>query len=807
MKKIKLFALAAFAMLSTNVMAQTATTQWKYTVKAGTNVTIDGLPDDLKGTKETIEIPGDFTVGSTKYTVVEITAEAFKEDTKITTVSIPASVTKIGDGAFLGCTKLATVNFAASSELAEIGNFAFGGTPSLTTISFANCSKMKDFKRNYATSEFADYNAGIPGAVNTSFIPTATTTPNLTTINGLGGITGTYTGTQALNANDAALYNATLPGALAGASPLDGSSFPFLSNYGVANNYLKSVTLNGETTNIGRALASLPNLESLAISETKIASLVANALAGDTKITSLVLPAAVATIEAGALAGSKVTTLTINSSSTVSATVVGAVGGENLASLTFAGEAFAGNLAANSFTLADAGTLTFGNIGAATIAAGAIKVADTKKAGAIVIGDIANNISGLFSGKCGAVTVGDIAGTVPMASFGEPTSLTIKSITGGQLTGTAPVYPTPGATLITTLQSLTITGNVTANAFGANALILYSKLATITLGGEVAASAFTAGSIGKWYDTDGDLTDDLLLHAGSAITTSVANPYQLTISYSPETATNTAFAATAFNNGTASASAWAKFTTSNDDLRTAVAALTCVDLYIDPAPVVPATETITVTGKADSNWNYGKFYANGSNYKISADDAVVYSAYVDGENIYMDPLQIAKGVYVVENGQAVVVKAKNTVTEVTATSTSAGDPAPTMRYAFGGGAIVNDIKYLATATAGYTILDALAEGMGAYAMAKPATYNLTWKAFGASTTLPAGTIYVEAKKTKTSSGRLNIIWLDDSEEATAIKTVKSANAENGAIYNLAGQKVSASYKGVVIKDGKKYIQK
>ena len=44
-------------------------------------------------------------------------------------------------------------------------------------------------------------------------------------------------------------------------------------------------------------------------------------------------------------------------------------------------------------------------------------------------------------------------------------------------------------------------------------------------------------------------------------------------------------------------------------------------------------------------------------------------------------------------------------------------------------------------------------------------------------------------------------------DTTAIKTVKAAKKFNGAIYNLAGQKVNASYKGVVIKDGKKYIQK
>ena len=58
-----------------------------------------------------------------------------------------------------------------------------------------------------------------------------------------------------------------------------------------------------------------------------------------------------------------------------------------------------------------------------------------------------------------------------------------------------------------------------------------------------------------------------------------------------------------------------------------------------------------------------------------------------------------------------------------------------------------------------------------------------------------------------SGARINVVWLDGSEEATAIQVVKKVAEADGAIYNLAGQKVNASYKGVVIKDGKKYIQK
>ena len=74
-----------------------------------------------------------------------------------------------------------------------------------------------------------------------------------------------------------------------------------------------------------------------------------------------------------------------------------------------------------------------------------------------------------------------------------------------------------------------------------------------------------------------------------------------------------------------------------------------------------------------------------------------------------------------------------------------------------------------------------------------------------------------------NSGRRN--WLDnikvyksmsDAEEditeetfapTTGIKTVETVKANDGAIYNLAGQKVSKSFKGLIIKNGKKYFVK
>ena len=42
------------------------------------------------------------------------------------------------------------------------------------------------------------------------------------------------------------------------------------------------------------------------------------------------------------------------------------------------------------------------------------------------------------------------------------------------------------------------------------------------------------------------------------------------------------------------------------------------------------------------------------------------------------------------------------------------------------------------------------------------------------------------------------------ENTTAIKTVKTMNSDD-SIYNLAGQRVSPSYKGIVIRNGRKVV--
>lgn len=50
-------------------------------------------------------------------------------------------------------------------------------------------------------------------------------------------------------------------------------------------------------------------------------------------------------------------------------------------------------------------------------------------------------------------------------------------------------------------------------------------------------------------------------------------------------------------------------------------------------------------------------------------------------------------------------------------------------------------------------------------------------------------------------------YVASEDETDGISSVKNSDAEDGAVYNLAGKKVDASYKGIVIKNGKKVIQK
>lgn len=73
-------------------------------------------------------------------------------------------------------------------------------------------------------------------------------------------------------------------------------------------------------------------------------------------------------------------------------------------------------------------------------------------------------------------------------------------------------------------------------------------------------------------------------------------------------------------------------------------------------------------------------------------------------------------------------------------------------------------------------------------------------------TIGAGKAYLQnGAYTGSAKNRLTILFGD--EDATAIHRVAVETAEDGAVYNVAGQRVDGNYKGIVIKNGKKYWNK
>lgn len=66
-------------------------------------------------------------------------------------------------------------------------------------------------------------------------------------------------------------------------------------------------------------------------------------------------------------------------------------------------------------------------------------------------------------------------------------------------------------------------------------------------------------------------------------------------------------------------------------------------------------------------------------------------------------------------------------------------------------------------------------------------------------------VYLNAEISAASKLRLAIVGNDD--DTTAISEVASEANEDGVTYNISGQPVGPDYKGIVIKNGKKYIQK
>ena len=852
------------------------------------------------------------------FDVVEIDDNGFANLDELASVTIPASIKKIGESAFADDYALTSVQIATGSKLTEIGNYAFSAWIT------------EKFDLSSATS--------------------------LT----------------------------TLPAKL------------FLSATAEQNPYVKEVVLPASITDISTALAKLPNLEKVNITDTKLASLAVGALEGNTKITALELPATCKTIADGALTSTKVADLTINAYQTDNSQSVGKVYGDVaadkkvLTKLTVKGE-FKGTIAANAFNALDnlaevkfdavSGTITagaftanpklnkitlgdvkaganiqaafastlvagadlkIGNIGAATIAASAFTGLKS-----VEIGDIAATTAigdGAFAGaNLATITVGEITGNIGasfVSTLAAGAEVTIESIGEGA---------NLGANAFKSIKSLTITNGISAGTFAAGSFV-YVDANNVTANlGAISGGTFTAGAItgpttaGKELtltigNVSAPLTNNLatgnikkatvgeiskavcldvfgaakeivfgdIKEGGSLTAFAAANTTLAKVTFAAiEVATG--ITADAFNNatmlatvnfsglladGAVAASAFktagsalaagtnmvvtykpaddqltkpfnqATFGALSDPVKvTLKTTQKFFDNYTEAAGVVTwfyrttaefskaaVTKTIKFEGEvAPDGYKYARFYVAKDEKAVfnKVDGVTAYSIYVDGEDIYMNPLRVYGGKYQI-NGvsairAAIVVKSKSGE-DITVTMNP--DEAPTKQSIQNAddkfGILYNDMATALTGakitmenTAFFKLTDGTtsvnwatlqtdanyANNNAIVLLSNPAKSNYIQFADFDPETQPtvkiaAGGYYLLTKKAATGSRQ--VVWLDEDGNTTAIESVKVATEEagemndatNNATYNLNGMRVNnTNQKGVYIKNGKKFIVK
>jgi hypothetical protein len=584
----------------------------------------------------------------------------------------------------------------------------------------------------------------------------------------------------------------------------------------------------GSITEIGTGLANLYNLQDVNLKDTKIVNVPAGAFENDKSLTSLEFPKTLKNIresnmfkgceslatlricyDALTAVGYGTNNFFVAASAdddktesalktleffTTSATTydfkayVGSSAFANCKGITTVKIAVGDDIAATAEF--KAGTIALSNEEASTVQMGNLKNAPeagfivgptaTTVAATVTIGEVAaaqNQATGIVSGNIGTFTVGKISAALTVSAIGQAQTIVFS----GDIT-TALVASTVANTRLTTIN--------------------FGSVKIKDADGIIPAGAFSEGvapllTAVTWTPT--------IVTEGSDI-------------YNP---TNKIFAQNAFGTSVKDAAAKITFTTVPEiaALYPAGAGGTGNELDKNLFNVifvfVPVDDftAIKVYGPSDAVVYVGYFVAptGTDNYYIEKKqgDAIitVYSAFVDDSDskIYMDPLMIVDGKFVVQGGQVVVVRS-TTSADVKAYKTT---QAPTMRYPMAAATDpFNELQYTPIAisadelgTKYYTY------GQHVYYLQNPTTATgINFAELGPTQYLFAKAVYVV--KDGPSAGRLEVVWLDGTNDATAIQAIQNkVSASNDAIYNLAGQKVSASYKGVVIKNGKKYIQK
>lgn len=194
--------------------------------------------------------------------------------------------------------------------------------------------------------------------------------------------------------------------------------------------------------------------------------------------------------------------------------------------------------------------------------------------------------------------------------------------------------------------------------------------------------------------------------------------------------------------------------------------------YVTSIAITPNTAPETLTTSASGYATYSADYAvNYSELGLTA-----YTLTVDETNKTVTAKEFTG---VVPAGKAVLVKGAESTTYTLTPATTEGDAT-----------FATDLKTGATTADGTQYGFTTKFGTPAFAQV------------ASGQDIPAKKGYIVL--TDASAAKYSICFGD---ETTGIQTIEAASAANAAMYNLAGQRVDKAYKGIVIVNGKKYLNK
>ncbi len=752
------------------------------TINPTVNITVEGT------------VSGEACSGTVTFDIVEIAENGFADLEDVTSITFAdgCKINKIGEGAFAG-TKIETLDL--TNTKVEVLNKLFeDGNTSLTRVIL-----------NASLTEIA--NDGLDHCFALSEIDASKAT-NLVTL-----------GANCFGDNVVETLD------LSKTKVEDLSNNPFVgSTTGTKNKTLKTLTLPKTVVTLGTGLANLYNMEEVNLQDTQITTVGNLAFENDKALKSLTFPNTLTTIstttdDQEVFRGcAKLAELTFDYKALTTvgngakALFAEATAGDGtlaaLKTLKFitekpADNTFKANIGANAFSnctaitkveIAEGGEIASGAVLAANAITLSVTEKSTVKLGKLSKSPEAGFIAGpIATGIEADVTIGEVAAEV--ATNTAIVSGNIGTFTVGKLTAALQVEAIGAA------AKIVFGGNITTALTVAGSRVPNTRLTEIDFGKiAITAAMFPAAA----FDEDNA-------------------PNLVKATWTPAAATK-AFDQATFGKNEVDELAKIEFSTTEDvagkypqntnepivdkDLFNVV--FKYVATPVDPEKPL----TFKVYGPEDGSSFIGYVKATGNNYKIAKSQEgatiTVFSAFIDESDnkLYMDPLQIVDGNFIVKQNEVVIVRSTSSA-PVVYTKTADNE---TMRHNYNGD-LINDLKFTETAISadelGTQYYD---QGQFIYRLDNPKkTGAVSFTVLSNTQYLPKNSVYTVRNGKAAEARGLDIVWLDGSENVTGIieniADKKAVNNNNGVMYNLAGQKVGADYKGIVIMNGKKMIKK